>query len=239
MTTHFSIKPRTVHLWRIWIPDWASEAPTLRLLLSQDELARAERFHFDIHREHFIVVRGLLRKILHLYTAILPEKIEFSYGLRGKPHLKNINLHFNVSHSHDIAAIAVTPDIEIGVDVEKIQPHFKADLVKRFFSNKEARALLELPEEQRHIAFYHVWSRKEALIKALGEGLFMSLNTFDVSATEKVEMVLVTRETKKHYYLVESFTLHPDYQAAFATSQRIEAVLHWQWLPDTEPLLLS
>jgi len=98
--------------------------------------------------------------------------------------------------------------------------------------------LLELPEEQRHIAFYHVWSRKEALIKALGEGLFVSLNTFNVSATEKVEMILIKHDNKQDYYLVESFTAHPDYQSAFATPQRVDAVFHWQWLPNAEPMQL-
>ena len=100
---------------------------------------------------------------------------------------------------------------------------------------QEVAALEALPEEERYVAFYHVWSRKEALIKALGEGLFAPLNEFSVSPTEKIENVSMTHAGKKFDYFVESFTAHPDYQSAFATTQRVDNISYWQWL-DGKPV---
>ena len=233
MTVYFSIKPSAVHLWRIWIPEWVSEIPVLQALLSEDELERARRFRFAVHRERFIVARAFLRKILHLYTEISPEKLVFDYAPRGKPFLRDCptKLYFNLSHSSDIAVYALTSCGEIGVDIEKIEPEFKVDVARRFFSEKEVRELEALPSENRHIGFYRIWSRKEALIKALGEGLFAPLNEFSVSPVEDIEKLVMLHDEKKTDYFIENFLAHPDYASAFAITQKIASTVSWQWLP--------
>jgi 4'-phosphopantetheinyl transferase len=98
MKTSTSLHHNTVHLWRVWLNDFNIKVQNLTDLLSQDEKARATRLHFDIHRERFIIARAFLRKILHLYTGISPELIQFIYGRHGKPSI-NYPLQFNVSHS--------------------------------------------------------------------------------------------------------------------------------------------
>lgn len=229
MTTHFSIKPRVVHLWRVWLPDWMDQIVTLRHLLAVDEIERADRFRFPIHRERFTIARALLRKTLCLYLDSAPEKITFSYGHRGKPYLQSnpTTLQFNVSHSHDMAVYAVTQEAEMGVDIEKIDPPFKEDVAKGFFSTEEYKALMQLPVAERSGAFYHIWSRKEAVIKALGEGLYAPLDTFSVSPRETIESIVLPQNSLSYH--VESFLFHPEYQSAFATPQRVNETVCWQW----------
>lgn len=237
MTAYFSIKPSTVHLWRIWLPDWVTHVPALSSLLSEDEKERADRFHFAIHCERFIIARAFLRKILHLYTDVSPEKIQFSYGARGKPALISnpLLLNFNLAHSHDMAVYALIVNEEIGVDIEKIGLEDKINVAQRFFSKEEVAALAALPMAERSRGFYQIWSKKEAFIKLLGEGLFAPLNEFSVSATEKNEIVLMQKAGTTASYVVESFTAHPEYQAAFATQSHITAVSYWQW-SDSGPI---
>src|SRR3990167_11472681 len=214
MTTHFSIKPHTVHLWRIELSRFSAQLSTLEPLLSADEKERAARFHGVLTRERYIVARALLRKILHLYIEISPEKIVFSYSEKGKPFLSNNAhaLYFNVSHSHDRMICALSTESEIGVDIEKMELDFKENIAKRFFSKEEYAQIENLPKEERVTAFYRIWSRKEAVIKAFGAGLFVPMG-----------------DKTCH---VENFSVHPDYQAAFATFQPVDAVFYWEWKED-------
>ena len=216
MTTHFSIKPHTVHLWRIELSRFSAQLSTLEPLLSADEKERAARFHGVLTRERYIVARALLRKILHLYIKISPKKIVFSYGEKGKPFLSNNNhaLYFNLSHSHDRMICALSKEGEIGVDIEKVESDFKEKVAQRFFSKEEYAQLEKLPEEERVTTFYRIWSRKEALVKAVGTGLFVPIASISS--------------------YVENFSVHPDYQAAFATFQPVEAVFYWEW-NESEP----
>jgi 4'-phosphopantetheinyl transferase len=225
MNTDFSIKTLDVHLWRTFLPQHAHQIERFLLTLSPDELKRAERFRFAQHRERFILARGLLREILHLYTGLAAEKIEFVYGPQGKPYLANnlLNLFFNVSHSHDMAVYGFTIGKEIGIDIEKIELHFKEDIAKRFFSQVEFNYLLSLPESKRHIEFYAIWARKEALIKALGKGLYTPLESFSVLSDHTVAI-------EEQSFHLENFIAHPDYQAAFAVQAPIASVCYWEWV---------
>lgn len=172
-----------VHVWRIGLiqPDAIFEA--LEDLLAEDEKARAHRFHFVRDRRRFTVARAALRQILAGCLGVDPHSVEFSTGSYGKPHLVEENLRFNLSHSGGLALVAVARDRELGVDIEELRHMDDAEaLANRFFSTQESRKLLMAADSASLMrGFFECWSRKEAFIKALGEGLSHPLDSFEVT----------------------------------------------------------
>ena len=155
-------------------------------LLSDSERKRASRFAFARDRHRFVVARAKLRQLLANRLGMPPHSIELTYGAHGKPALAKScggsELHFNVSHSNDIAVYAFSRGRDIGVDVEHVRVLRDADdIAAHFFSRRENTAYLALRPSERPCGFFNCWTRKEAFIKALGEGLHYSLDRFDVS----------------------------------------------------------
>ena len=176
-----------VHLWSASLVAAPSRVQSLRQTLTADEISRAERFHFQKDREHFIVARGLLRLILSRYLDLEPPELRFRYGAYGKPALAvcpaDEILHFNLAHSNGLALYAITQGCEIGVDLEYVREDFPGfEIAERFFSRGEVAMLRELPPRRRQEAFFTFWTLKEACIKANGQGLSLGLDRFDVSA---------------------------------------------------------
>ncbi|MCD6039743.1 MAG: sfp [Gammaproteobacteria bacterium] len=229
MNTLLPLLPQVVHLWLIKISDFILDESSLLSLLSPDEVERAMRFHFPLHRQQFIITRGLLRKTLSRYTGSAAKEIAFIYGPQGKPFLKDNSddLQFNVSHSADLAVFAVTTQQNIGVDIEKIEPPFKEDVARRFFSQKEYTQLLSLTDEDQIKVFFQIWAKKEALIKALGQGLWTSLSSFSVSIMPGDEAVRLTHLQETYLYHVKNFLTPEGYQAAFATSEPIQQCVYY------------
>ena len=162
-----------------------ADAP-YRALLSPDELVRADRFLDRQHQVRYAVGRGILRVVLGKRLDVPPESIEFVYGEKGKPALRDRRLEFNASHSREIVMIALTRKQGIGVDVE----HQRVDLdhmklAERFFSKSERDDIRALPESQRQDAFYACWTRKEAYMKAVGDGFSIPLSGFRVSVSPR------------------------------------------------------
>lgn len=155
-------------------------------VLSPDESARAARFFFEKDRRSFARCRSALRVLLGRYLQTAPERLEFCYNSFGKPELAVLApafpLRFNVSHSGDWALIALTLQQRIGVDIERVRPLDNIDdLARNSFSSYELDVYQHLPDGQRSQAFFHAWTRKEAFIKACGEGLSRPLSEFDVT----------------------------------------------------------
>jgi len=142
-------------------------------LLTLDEQERAARFRFPHLQSSFILARGALRILAGRYLNTGPAGIRFQYGPKGKPGLAEPErLRFNVSHSGTLALFAFTLDTEIGVDVEEIRPMPDMEqIAANFFSAQEAGEMMALPAERREPVFFQCWTRKEAYLKALGEGL--------------------------------------------------------------------
>jgi 4'-phosphopantetheinyl transferase len=157
----------------------------LERTLAPDERARADRFHFDRDRRRFIVSRAQLRMILARYVGDDPHALVFSYGSRGKPflaHLLEPPLRFNLSHSGELALVAVTSGRHIGVDIEELRSSADVrELAERFFSPQENAALCALPDTVRLEAFFCCWTLKEAYVKATGDGLGRATDSFDVA----------------------------------------------------------
>jgi len=190
-------KPGAVEVWVLELDADEALRRDLEDTLSDDEKARAARFHFDRDRHRFIVGRGALRKILANYLLAQPEMLRFSYSEHGKPSLADIStsLRFNLSHSDQYGILAVTGENEIGADIEKIRYEVETDkLAERFFSLNERRALREMTASERPAAFYRGWACKESLLKAWGTGLSRPLHSFDVELRlEHPAALLATR----------------------------------------------
>src|SRR5277367_2692977 len=177
---------REIHVWRTSL---STDELTLRRLeatLADQEKARAARFIFERDRDRYIAARGIVRDLLGQYLRCAPQSIEFVYGPHGKPALAGAALRpaicFNLSHSHGLTVAAIGREREVGIDVELIRPEFAGEqIARRYFSAKEIDELSGLPAELRTEGFFLCWTRKEAYIKAKGDGLQIPLDSFDVS----------------------------------------------------------
>jgi 4'-phosphopantetheinyl transferase len=173
-----------VHIWSVALEVGAEELAELERLLSADECERADRFHFAEHHRRYIVARSHLRLLLGRYLSRAPQALEFSYGAHGKPSLltPSSDICFNLSHSHELALYAIGSGRALGVDVERVRDNVAAmDLAERFFATDEVEALKKLPAEYRRRSFFDCWTRKEAYLKACGDGISIELDTFSVS----------------------------------------------------------
>jgi 4'-phosphopantetheinyl transferase len=188
-----SLPKGSVHVWRIALDQEDDRLERFRVTLEPHELERAARFHFEKHRRHFIVARGFLRSVIARYLDTRPETLRFAYGEYGKPALPDEHvLRFNLSHSNEVALLAVALDAELGVDVEHIRADFASeDIARRYFSRTEVDAFNALPPEERVAAFFRCWTRKEAYIKAIGKGLSQALDEFDVTLAPRMEPALL------------------------------------------------
>lgn len=195
----FELADGTVDVWELDLAVPADRLPGLRSLLVQEERARADRFRFERHRRRHIITWSAVRRLLGAYVGRDPATLELAYGHQGKPSLADDpSLEFNLSHSHDLALFAVGRGGALGIDVESVRALPKADeIARRFFSRRELEAYRAQPAAERPRAFFACWTRKEALVKALGEGLFLSLDRFDVSLARDEPARIVAIESSE------------------------------------------
>jgi len=175
-----------IHVWRAIVPEDRHTGERFQWVLGPDERARAERFHFDRDRVRFVFRRAWLKILLARYLAADVANVRITHGRYGKPALTpsfdGADLRFNLSHSNGMVVVAIAHGREVGLDVEYIRPEVEVDAIaRRIFSRREAAALAALPAADRVAAFFACWTRKEAFVKATGEGLSRPLAGFDVS----------------------------------------------------------
>jgi 4'-phosphopantetheinyl transferase len=187
-----------VHVWRASLELPPAALESLWKTLSADEQERANRYRFARDRNWFIARRGRLRLNLGRYLELEPASLQFSYSPYGKPSLQPEvaeQFCFNISHSQGLALFAFARHVAIGVDIEHLRADYNhLELAERFFSAKERAELSALPLEIHPNAFFLCWTRKEAFIKAHGEGLSLPLDQFDVSlAPGEPARVVATR----------------------------------------------
>jgi 4'-phosphopantetheinyl transferase len=171
-----------LHIWQSRLDTLANELAGLAQLLSLDERERAARFRFERDRRRFVVGRGILRNILGNYLERAPEELSFVYGLCGKPHLPDTAVQFNMAHSDELALIAVARCSAVGIDVERVRPVQDCErIMNSFFSTMEIAAISRLAPADRLLGFFTCWTRKEAYLKARGDGIGRELHRFSVS----------------------------------------------------------
>jgi 4'-phosphopantetheinyl transferase len=233
-----------VHVWRVALDQSQATIERLNRLLAADEQVKAGRFRFAKDRNQFIIGRGVLRVLLGHYLAWAPAQIRFRYSSYGKPSLEDgtqAGLQFNLSHSHQMALLVFTWDRDVGVDIEYMRPDVEFEqLARHFFSPTECAVLLDVAPTLRKETFYNCWTRKEAYIKARGEGLSIPLDMFDVSLRPGEPAALL--QCRENPAEVARWSLHAlmpgeQYAAALAVEKTREhteqRILCWDWSEDT------
>lgn len=186
---------REVHVWFVELATDASALEACSRCLSVEEKERAARFCFEHLKSAYTLSRGVLRVLLGRYLAIRPDLVQFSYGMRGKPRIAfpETRLEFTLAHSGTLAAYACAVGCELGVDIEQVRPTREQEgIVRRYFSHEEYDEWLSLGAALRDEAFFNCWTRKEAYIKALGEGLARPLDSFRVSLSPGAPAMLLS-----------------------------------------------
>ena len=220
------LEKNDIHVWRADLALPIMGFQEVNHTLSNGERMRAERFHFEKDRKRFIIGRGILRTILGCYLSVEPSQVQFCYGKHGKPALAdtfgNERIHFNLSHSEGLALYAFTQDHEIGVDIERIRDIPEMDqIVERFFSVNENALFQTLHEVRKKEAFIKCWVRKEAFIKAKGEGLGFGLDKYEVSFVPGEPAALLSlnddAQEASHWALMQ-LDPEPGYAAALAVN---------------------
>lgn len=222
------------HVWRADLElDECFQSSFLKFL-SPDEKKRASRFRFARDNRNFIVARGILRSLIGKYLKINPAEISFHYSEFGKPCIAdNHSLQFNISHSQNIALFAFTKKLNVGVDVEFVNPDIEVkDIAAKFFSPNEVMNLLSLPEKEQTLGFFNCWTRKEAFIKAVGEGLSFPLDKFEVSLEpDKPAKLLATDWEPKAVskWSIHSMSPGTKFVGSLVIEGQVNQVKFWNW----------
>jgi 4'-phosphopantetheinyl transferase len=204
-----------VHVWCASPQASSSQLPALRQTLSPAECNRSQRFRFARDRDTFITARGWLRVLLGRYLQRDPADLQFAYSPTGKPSLveEPAALQFNVAHTDGLILLAVARERELGIDVEIIQPEFPfASIVEQYFAPPEIVTLQNLAPAAQPLAFFKGWTRKEAYLKARGDGLSAPLNQFVVPLTNDAPFSLEDNWT------LYPLTPAPEYVGALAVA---------------------
>lgn len=220
--TTLSFANHDVHVWRGWLERPQAETDAFHALLSADERERAARFYFQRDRRRFIVARGLLRTILARYVECAPQEVRFVYGENGKPFLHSCHtgtdLQFNLAHSHEMALYAVAQGRPVGVDVEyRRRLTDGGRIAQRFFSPDEATLVMDAAPDEQQRAFFQIWTRKEAYIKATGLGLAQALAEFEVAQPQAGPLpfvYLVDRPNTGERWRIVDLYPHREYAGA-------------------------
>jgi 4'-phosphopantetheinyl transferase len=214
----------SIHIWQFPLTISDILLDRFKFLLSEDEHARAARFHFEKDTRRFTVARAVVRSILGGYTRRPSRDLRFDYAHYGKPALPNVNadLRFSVSHSGDFAMLAVALGREVGVDLEAIRLDVETDtLAERFFSERERTTIRGLPLHERVRAFFRCWTCKEAFLKGQGLGLSRSLESFDVEVRPHYPARLLA--TRPDPVEAEQWSLHD-----IPTEENYAAAVAWE-----------
>lgn len=229
-----------VHVWRVPLEPGAAALARLEPLLAPDERARADRFRFPEHRRAFVAGRGAQREILARYTGRAPAAISYVVSLYGKLSLLDAGgaegIRFNVSNAGELALVALARGRELGVDLEALRPMPDGiDIARRFFSAPENAVFAALAEDEREAAFFRCWTRKEAVVKAVGEGLSMPLDRFDVAFVAGDEARIVASrgdDVLAARWGMAALEPGPGYVAALAVEGDGWSVRRFAWAPE-------
>jgi 4'-phosphopantetheinyl transferase len=232
LTKPLRLAEHEVHLWRARLDVQADTVDRLSSYLASDEKQRASRFRFANDANRFIVARGILRELAGAYLRRPPAALCFVNGPFGKPALQPDpvapDLRFNLAHSDEFAVYAFTLAREVGIDVERVRPEaVRQGIEKHHFSAREQHELRTLSDKLRPEGFFLCWTRKEAYVKARGEGLHLPLSSFDVSLTPGRPPVLNSGDQER--WSMHSFYPAEDFVGALVVEGHGSQVEFWDW----------
>lgn len=231
---NLTLKSIETHIWRANLDKNNSNFAFLKTHLTKDEVEYAKRFKFKKHSNRFIIARGILRSLLGRYLEVTPRKIKIEYSDYGKPHFQNEKaINFNISHSKQMAVFAFSKYCNIGIDIEFINKKIEFDeIAKRFFSKNEVKTLNSLSDKDKVIGFYNCWTRKEAFIKAVGEGLSFPLDKFEVSLEpEKPAKIIKINCPQQDVSKWSIYAIKPEHNfvGSCVLEGSIERIKYWNW----------
>ncbi|MBV9155613.1 MAG: 4'-phosphopantetheinyl transferase superfamily protein [Acidobacteriaceae bacterium] len=208
MRNSFELAGRDIHVLTVRMEASGDTTAKLESVLFEDEIARAARFGFGDLRRSFVIKRGMFRYLLGGYLGVAPQSIRFTYGSRGKPALASSGtIEFNTTHSGNLTIFAFTVGCQLGIDLQQIRPLPEMQAIAaRFFCEEEMADLMSLPPSDREHAFFCCWTRKEAFVKATGDGLSAPLDAFRVTLRppEPARVIRIAQEKN----IAESWMLH-------------------------------
>lgn len=234
-----TLKVDEVHVWAASLEQPAASVRALEGLLSLRELNRAERFRSEGDRRRYVVAHGILRRVLASYRQADPRTLRFSIGENGKPALSDERgptaLRFNLSHTEDLALIAVTLGREIGVDVERVRPISELDsIVESYFTSRERDTLRTMENTARRDAFYRCWTRKESYAKATGGDLSVALGGFDTMLSSgPADLPAVGAARDASGWNLHELLPADGYIGAVAIDGSVSRLLSWRWTEGT------
>jgi len=225
-----------VLVWRISLPEQdENTVETMRQTLSKEELLRLEKLTQPLSRRNFIICRALMRKILTHYLRCENETLDILYNEYGKPYINSSspeakNLHFNLSHSGDIALFAICLGAEVGIDIERRDKQRDAlRLAHRFFHPGEYQALKNTHPMRREFVFIRAWTRKEAFAKAIGTGLQFPFSRFQISLDESAKLLWVDQERYYGPIALFDIPIAEPYLASLAILSQQQSVVLINW----------
>ncbi len=233
-----SLDPGRIEVWRFSVDESDHVVQGCYQILSDEERRRADRFRIPAKRAEFILGRAVMRRALGVLLHIAPSDLPIEYNPHGKPMLAAAGslqtVAFNLSHAGRWGLFALTPDRRLGIDIQDIDPRTNCEqLAGRFFSRLESETLLSLPASERRAAFFRCWTRKEAFLKAIGRGIALGLDTFDVSlapeeAPRLIEARFDRRETTSRWRFCD-LNVDEHYAAALAADRPPFSIRHFDW----------
>lgn len=228
-----SLHDADAHVWSIAAAPLLSSADALRRCLSAAELARADRTRDDAARARFITTRAALRHILARYVGGTADLLELLTQPHGKPVVDAAHrLHFSLSHSHDLAVLAVART-SVGVDVEQLRrPRHLERTARRILHPDTCLRLLALPQHERVRAFLHAWTQREAHVKAVGGGLFRTPDTLPFADDAGTDVRVVHDRVDGRMWSIARFDPAAQATAALAAPGRLRALHFFTWQPD-------
>lgn len=218
----------TIDIWQIDTNNNKNNLSTLTATLDQFELERYQKFHHKF-KHRYLLAHFACREILSSYLDLTAKDIVYIKNQHGKPELNHgQSFSFNMSHSHNMAVIAVSKSSKVGVDVEYLdrKPSWEK-IAKRFFSKEEVKLLFKQPNNKQETTFFQIWTRKEAFIKALGTGFATPLSTFDTSITGTINRLDNTDTTDVWH--AKDLELTANYLATVVQDTSIEEIRYYSY----------
>lgn len=234
------LKPNQVDLWRAQVDAEQDVLAEFQSSLSAEEESRANRFHFSRDRSRFVVSRGVLRVLLSIYLRTSPAAVKLATDDNGKPFVlagehstSRTPIRFNTSHSESWAVFAFSRELELGIDIEYFQREVDHEaILERHFSDVERTQLRALSPDARRQAFFRVWTRKEACLKATGDGLRTDLDSFSVPLERDIRQCISLNINDLSTSTMYSFSPALDYAGALVVEGSGHDLHFWTWKHD-------
>mgnify|MGYP002777088025 CR=1 FL=1 len=228
--------PKTdIHVWRANLHQPDAVRSHLWETLTEAERSRALRYRQESVQQKWIVGRGVLRSLLSQYLGTAPAAIQFEYAPRGKPRLADPtqpNLVFNVTHSHELWLCAIAWDCELGIDIEHQRAiDQRQDIIQRYFAPLEQVPILAAPAPQQTAEFFRIWTLKEAICKATGEGIQAFGQTTLNCQTHPIQVLHINGHPPNQSWSLHSFHPAPAYSGAIAYNKPPRPLHYWLWPP--------